>query len=342
MTAANNFFSDLFHLAQSKGIDRAFLLERTGVPESALDSSNTRIAAEKLAMVVEALWDHLQDESMGIAEYPIPRGAFKMMGKLAIHEPNLGEALTIGIQLYSMVTKAYETQLTIDGDLATLNFKLSPGHEDYQHLLAEIILMSWHRFSSWLIAESITLNHVQFDYPAPTHASEYAYLFPGKHQFNQTRLGLVFHKNYLQHSVVRSPESLAAFIRRGPKELFMQPETDFSLAQDVKRILQRSLQDGFPIIDDVAAHLNMTKRTLIRRLKEEGTSYQQLKDLVRRDKAVHLLAHKALPVSEIALKVGFSDPAVFARAFKTWMGVSPRSYRAERLEEPLVKSSAND
>ncbi|GAA4932330.1 AraC family transcriptional regulator [Halioxenophilus aromaticivorans] len=341
MTAANNFFSDLFLLAESKGIPRDVLLDRTGVPESALNAGDTRIPAEKLALIVESLWDHLQDEAMGIGQHPIPRGAFQMMGKLAIHEANLADALTLGVQLYGMVTKAYSAQLDIDGDLATLSFRLAPGHQDHKHLLAEIVLMSWHRFASWLIAESITLNHVLFDYSAPAHASEYAYLFPGKHRFNEAALGLVFHKNYLEHSVVRSPESLAAFVRRGPKEFFMQPETDFSLSQDVKRILQRRLQEGFPIIEDVAGHLNMTKRTLIRRLKMEGTSYQQLKDLVRRDKAVHLLAHKAVPVSEIAQKVGFSDPAVFARAFKTWTGVSPRCYRAERLDERAVKPAGD-
>jgi AraC-like DNA-binding protein len=71
----------------------------------------------------------------------------------------------------------------------------------------------------------------------------------------------------------------------------------------------------------------MTKRTMIRKLKEEGTSYQKIKDLVRRDRAVYYLTRRGLLVGEVAEKVGFSDSAVFARAFKTWTGLSPREYR---------------
>lgn len=74
--------------------------------------------------------------------------------------------------------------------------------------------------------------------------------------------------------------------------------------------------------------MHMTKRTLMRRLKEEGTTYQQLKDRVRRDRAVTLLRDHVLSVSAVAEAVGFSDAAVFARSFRKWTGTSPREFRA--------------
>ena len=90
----------------------------------------------------------------------------------------------------------------------------------------------------------------------------------------------------------------------------------------------RRFSQGFPSIDAAADVMHMTKRTLIRKLKEEGTSYQKLKDRVRRDRAIYLLTKHTLSVGEVAEKVGFSDSAVFARAFKSWTGSSPREYRS--------------
>ena len=50
---------------------------------------------------------------------------------------------------------------------------------DYAHLFGELSLLAWHRFSSWLIADALPLCESRFDYPAPQHVAEYAYLYPG-------------------------------------------------------------------------------------------------------------------------------------------------------------------
>ena len=71
----------------------------------------------------------------------------------------------------------------------------------------------------------------------------------------------------------------------------------------------------------------MSARTLRRRLEREGTSYQRIKDNARRDAAISLLRGDGLTVSEVAERVGFSDPSAFHRSFKKWTGLSPGSFR---------------
>jgi AraC-like DNA-binding protein len=71
----------------------------------------------------------------------------------------------------------------------------------------------------------------------------------------------------------------------------------------------------------------MTSRTLRRKLTDEGTHFQDIKDGLRRDTAIHLLSQPSLPVSGIARELGFSEPSAFTRAFRHWTGVSPSSYR---------------
>ncbi len=327
MSAANNFVSELFHLAVAQGLDADNLLDRAGLPASVIDQPEQRVPTEKLAVIVESIWDHLQDEAMGLSPYPIPRGSFFMMAKAAIHENNLGKALELGARFYGLVTKAFQMEVVRERHTASLVFRMASTEMDRHHLFAEINLMAWHRFASWLIAESVTLNDVYFDYATPAHVSEYAYLFPGRHHFNAEWQALSFKRSFLDREITQKASSLKAFIKRCPVEFFVQPKTDFSVSHELQRLLRRNFQDGFPLIEDAADALHVSRRTLIRKLEEEGTSYQQLKNLVRRDRAIDLLTNHQIPLGEIAEAVGFSDAAVFARAFKSWTGVSPRSYR---------------
>lgn len=327
LTASNHYLSQFYHLAVRRGLDAEGLLKQADISREIIDSPAQRIHRDKLATVVEGVLDMLQDESMSLSSSPIPRGSFYMMGRLTIHEPNLHKALNLSMRFYRMVTDAFKMSLDIEGSNATLKFHMKNPEMDVEHLLTGIILMGWHRYSSWLIAENIVLNKVYFNYPVPDHVAEYTYLFPGRHVFDAPFLGVSFHKKFLSHENVQTPESMKIFMKNCPVELFLQPKTDFSLSGELQLLLTKRFKEGFPTIEEAAEILYTTKRTLIRKLKQEGNSYQQIKDRVRRDKAVYFLTRSSLSIKEVAEKIGFSDPAVFSRAFKAWTGHSPREYR---------------
>ena len=83
----------------------------------------------------------------------------------------------------------------------------------------------------------------------------------------------------------------------------------------------------FPDIDYVAERLNMTSRTLRRRLSKEDSSYQDILAEVRYELAREYLATSTLPLEEISVMLGYSAPGNFSNAFKRWHGSSPREYR---------------
>ena len=86
----------------------------------------------------------------------------------------------------------------------------------------------------------------------------------------------------------------------------------------------------FPDIDYVAAKLNITSRTLRRRLAEEGSSYQQILADVRYQLAQEYLGTSSLPIEEIAEMLGYSTPGNFSHAFKRWHGSPPSQFRQAR------------
>ena len=80
----------------------------------------------------------------------------------------------------------------------------------------------------------------------------------------------------------------------------------------------------------VATALNLSEKTLQRRLQDENTSYQQMLDEVRRDLAQHYLREGPMSVCEVTFRLGFSDQSSFTRAFRRWTGVTPPSGKASR------------
>lgn len=96
------------------------------------------------------------------------------------------------------------------------------------------------------------------------------------------------------------------------------------------------LRDGRVRIDGTADQLGLSVRSLQRRLTSHGLTYRELVDSVRRNRALLLLEHSSLTVTEIAMELGYSEHANFTRAFRRWIGRAPQLYRQKVV--PLARA----
>jgi len=87
---------------------------------------------------------------------------------------------------------------------------------------------------------------------------------------------------------------------------------------------------GYPSLEAVAERLNMSTRTLRRRLQDQGPGFMDLLHAARRRDALSLLTRPALEVAQIAQMLGYADPANFTRAFRQWTGLTPSAWRTSR------------
>jgi AraC-like DNA-binding protein len=97
-----------------------------------------------------------------------------------------------------------------------------------------------------------------------------------------------------------------------------------SMAESVRQYLVQRLAEA-PTPATAAQALGMGTRTLRRRLAEEGTSFRELHDQVRRTYAVELL-ESGLPPAMVARRLGYAGPAAFTHAFQRWHGIAPREF----------------
>ncbi len=127
-----------------------------------------------------------------------------------------------------------------------------------------------------------------------------------------------------------------------PADLLSRREYGTTFTERVRRALAPALRSPgparLPEAAEVAARLAVSPATLRRRLQAEGTSYQRLKDAVRRDAAISALAAGREPIAALAARLGFSEDTAFHRAFRRWTGTTPGAYRL-RPPSPALPGS---
>ena len=109
--------------------------------------------------------------------------------------------------------------------------------------------------------------------------------------------------------------------------MLLNPDSYPTMRKVRQKLLSYDLESGFPNFQNLARSLNISHQHLWRKLNNEGTSYQQIKDRLRYDIAVTYLGKPEFSMTEITEKVGYLDKRHFYRMFKKWTGMPPGAYR---------------
>ncbi|MEH6824569.1 MAG: AraC family transcriptional regulator [Motiliproteus sp.] len=325
-TISCHYVRALMESVRRRDVDPLPLLKIAGIPEHIAYDRNTRIPSEQLVTLVRSTWHALNDENMGLTRTPLAMDAFKYATLLMASAPTLRQALHRGIEFYNYVNKGYTLTLVEQGADVVIEAKLSQPELDPDHLLTEFLAVVWHRLPCWLIGQTIVLKHAGFSFPRPAHEAEYQHFVSCPRQFNQDRLSLRFSQHYLDQPVVRNQQDAEVFVEQSPLGLVGRPTHDDSYGTKIRLHIEAYEAQGFPSFDEIAEHFHMTPKNLRQKLKEEGGTYQTIKDVIRRDSAIHYLTQQRCSVTDIAVKVGFSETGAFIRAFKGWTGITPGAY----------------
>ncbi len=317
--------------AEKQGIDTRAILRRARIPEKLLHSSNTRVHTDQVSRLFRLIWQALNDEFMGFTETPSKPGTFALMADWVSAGETLEDLLKRGIRFYNQISDDIQMTLHYSGDEVYLSTEFRRPELDPEHFYLEFWHVIWHRFASWYIGKPIKLLAANLNY-TPVDPNEYTYLFRCPTHTRRPRNELVFHRSYLDEPMIRSPRDLQVFLRRSPMDLLTIPGEDTSLTAQITLMLQapKNSELSLPNSPELAASLNISEQTLRRRLHAEGISYQQIKDNLRSDMAIKMLANRNIRINDIARQLGFSEPRAFTRAFKHWSGLTPRDYRSQR------------
>lgn len=333
------FVITLLRMVGDRGYDFTAVLNEAGVEFDPLNPDDPAFRGEISAMQYSRIYQSvlrlLQDETFGTtgSELVAP-GAFRMMCYCIISCDNLGQAI-------QRASEFYRTFFDVHSQLYA-NFSDQYARVGYRTMVREgrprvaaadaYGLSMWHRFFGWLCGRPLELKRVDFTGDTPERVEKYEALFGCSLYFNQVNDLLYFDSACLAWPIVHTEHSLREFLRTAPYQLLMMENNadGNNLSAQVKAMIGHDFSEGFPGFETISSALNMSAPTLRRRLKREGTTFQQLKDDARCEAAKLCLDRPALSINEVALQMGFTDPSAFHRSFKKWTQQTPGQFRASR------------
>jgi AraC-like DNA-binding protein len=309
-------------------------LKKTQIEPKLLKKNSARVTAMQMELISGIAMQELDDEGLGWFSRRLPWGSYGMLVRASLTSPTLGVALNRWCRHHGLLTDDIRLSLTEGNDVATLQLDEARDLGIFREFCVVSVLRNALGVACWLTDSRIPLTATQLCFAPPAHADSYRVLFDGPTLFNAPTNALQFDAGYLALPVRRDEAALQHMLQRALLLTVRPYRRDRLLVEKVRQTLAQHPEHSRNA-DDLAAWLNMSTRTLHRQLHEEGASLQQLKDSVRRDLAVALLQRSSRPMKQIAEAVGFQNDKSFMRAFKTWTGATPESFRQSRNKVAL-------
>jgi AraC-like DNA-binding protein len=317
----------ILELAEDEGLDRNELLLVSNLSEADLHDPDARLPVR----VVWSLWEELirrvPDPSLGV-RFGSSGSArdLGLVGYTMLHSRSLGRAMDRLIRYVHILMDVLELRWGARGDRSEIILENEPEARVLQRpvdsRLAAIVTLA-----RQLTSKPVTPIEVRFCYPEPSDVSAHRQHFRAPLVFGQGESLVAFHGRDLDLPVATSDETLGGYLDRLAEELLEAEKPKSTLVDKVQRAIWSKLGGGQPTVSRMASLLGVSARTLQRRLREEGTSFAEILENLRRGMSVRLLNNRELAVYEVAYLLGYSEPSTFFRAFRRWHGIPPNEFR---------------
>lgn len=317
-------------LCAQYGISPDAVSRRANLLPQLLTDPQAVLTVTQLDALICAMQDEVDDPAFALhlGEF-IRVDLLQIVGSLVVTAPTPREALAQFIRFKKLVHPVGELLLREEGRNAQLIYREGDdeGVSGRFHY-AEMYLAAIISIARSLLRRDIRISRVAFRHDVRPYLDDCRRLF-GTDDIvaGATENYAIFERDLLDEALPghfpdyhRQIEQLAA------RRLAELPDGG-TLSAAVLRFLEETIGHRVVGMEDVAKHLNMTLRTLQRRLKDENTTYAALRDSVRFRYAQKYLSDPGMDMESIAAALGFSETANFYPAFKRWSGMSPGEFR---------------
>lgn len=329
-TTLNTWGIAIARTLDARGLDSAALFLRAGLDSAILRDPNGRYPVSKMAKLWRIAVEETGDPCLGLkaAAYVQP-ATFHSLGLAMMASQSLEDALQRTARFSRIVSNAVDVEIisTLRGVKEVVRFLddtpiVDEGIDLFMASTFKLGRMLTGRdelpLEIQLCRSGTEAMHKEFEayFGCPVHfeAKENSLLIP--------------------HEWMRQPLPMAnAELARQNDRVVMDYLRRFDgarLTEKVRAEMISRLSAGEPPRSEIAVALNLTEKTLQRRLKDEDSSYQQILEETRCELAQQYLREPKISVCEVTFRLGFSDQSSFTRAFKRWTGVSPGEFRDEK------------
>lgn len=318
----------------AEGVDVDALLRDAGFDAGVLNDTQRRFSIDEVSLLWEMAVQRSGKATLGLSkELAATYGKLGVVGHAMMASPTLLVALERFARFLNVVSNAATFALTAAPEGHWFEFGHEGGERPVPRQRVEFGVLTMLSFCNWITARDFNALVVEFVDPPPADSSVHEAVFGCPVRFGQAaNRALLRHSDLALPLSARDP-AIAALHDRLVEDELEKLAAGTATSLRVRAMLAARLSGAEPRREQIAAALNVSDRTLQRRLQAEGTTFQQLLDDTRRELAQKYLRKPRTPLRDVAELLGFEDQSNLFRACKRWFGESPGRYRA-RFEVP--------
>jgi AraC-like DNA-binding protein len=321
----------MLSFAELAGLNKEKLCADAGLEIRALGSSKRHVPLEKASLLWEIIEQKTGDSFVGLhmGEY---NNLFTLglTGMLVKNSSDLNTALEKACEYANLLGNVQLMRIEKETQLARIYFEVNRLCElkferAIRHIVNSSMVFTLQEVQFLCLKRAeplrVSFRHREQD------AGEYRRIFSCPLDFGQEKNYLEFDAEILKRKILYDDYELLMTLEKVASRRMAELEKENQFADHVKKIVLSQMNPRFPALSEVSAILNLSPRTLQRRLSAQGTNYVKILESLRKELAIIYL-QKDISVSEVSFLLGYAEPSIFVNAFKRWFGVTPGRFDA--------------
>lgn len=332
MTFSGRFVLNLVDFAALKGVERGMLLDLTGHSAAELMQEDLRLQSKVYNAVVERAVALSGDPLFGLhaGEY-LNLSAAGLISQITQTSRTVKEALDYCCEFAALGCRAMHMTFSESNGRYRLVFIPDPAWQQESAISVRQTIDGTFAFTLREFHALTRYKHyplaIQCSYEQPASSAEYERVYGCRPAWGQAQNAMIFDADHINQPIVTSDYNLLRLLVAFANEKMAAIAGEEAFVTVVKRSVINMVKPEFPGIDEVAANLNISVRTLQRKLREEGHTFKEIIDELRREFAFSYLRRPELHIAEIAYLLSYADASAFIRSFKRQTGLTPQVWR---------------
>ncbi len=316
-------------VARSVGLDPVRLLSEFGLPQRCLRDPDVKIPIDAVREVLEACAERSGTEAFGLRMAETRRlSNLGPVGLLVREQPTVRLALEALARHTRKLNVALFLTIEETGDVVVLREELIVGHGGSIRQSTELAIGVVFRMLRSLLGTGWKPLRVCFAHDAPRDQSVHNRVFGCNVEFGHDFNGIVFARRDLEAAIPTADPEMARYARQLIDSGVGRESPD--VVGQVRELVLSLLGSGRCTIDLVAQHMGIDRRTVHRRLANEGETFSGVIDAVRRELADRYLGSRDRSLAEVSSLLGFAAPSGFTRWYRRQFDRAPSEHRIRR------------
>lgn len=332
LTVAAGIVRALLEFAASKGASRATLTQRSTLDPSDLVDRDQRVPFARYVALMRAAKELCHDPALALHfGESVPISEISLGSVVGAYADSMAEGLPLTNRYAPLAIEVdvagggdrfvFERR---NGEVWIIDRRENPNDfpELTESAFARMVTASRVAFGERSFLKALHVTHTE-----PPYRAEYSRIFQVPVVFSSDRNALLSDDSWMALPPPSPSRPIFDVLKAHSEALLEKLESSKSMTGRVEELLIPALHNGGATIAATARQLGVSRQSLYRKLKAEGSTFEDVLDGLRHKLALRYLNGDGLSVKEAAFRLGFSEPGSFSRAFKRWTGTSPAARR---------------